>query len=115
MSFVGADSDQLDGLSWQLGRHAQELETIRGILGRQIYTAPWSGAAADRFRDRWSGTDAPAAAVTRVTDRSEFQAEFNRLSALARARSWKPGAVPVLFKKKCGFWPRGMRERGAAA
>ena len=63
MSFVGADSDQLDGLSWQLGRHAQELETIRGILGRQIYTAPWSGAAADRFRDRWSGTDAPAAAA----------------------------------------------------
>ena len=48
--------------------------------------------------------------ITSTVPRAELQAEFDRLSQLARERRWKPNAVPVLFKQRFGFWPARMRE-----
>jgi superfamily II DNA or RNA helicase len=53
---------------------------------------------------------APVSFITSTVPRAELQAEFDRLSQLARERRWKPNAVPVLFKQRFGFWPARMRE-----
>ncbi len=58
---------------------------------------------------------AKVARITSTVDRAEQQAEFDRLSALARDRQWKPKAVGVMFKERFGFWPAGMRETRRAA
>lgn len=52
--------------------------------------------------------------ITSTASREEMQAEFDRLSTLARERAWKATAVPVMFKQKFGFWPSRMRERRVA-
>jgi superfamily II DNA or RNA helicase len=53
--------------------------------------------------------------IRATVSRAEMQAEFDRLSQLAREREWKPKAVPVLFKQRFGFWPSGMRETRRSA
>lgn len=58
---------------------------------------------------------APVSIIRATFAPGELQAEFDRLSALARERAWKPKAVPVLFKQKFGFWPSGMRESRRSA
>ena len=45
--------------------------------------------------------------IDRTIPRSEMQRYFNHLSAMARARGWKPAAVGVRFKERFGFWPNG--------
>ena len=54
------------------------------------------------------------ARVTSVVPVAEQQAEFDRLSRVARARGWKPQAVGMQFKARFGFWPRGFRESAIA-
>lgn len=58
---------------------------------------------------------APLSFITATVPRAVMQAEFDRLSALARERRWKPKAVPTLFKQRFGFWPSGMRETRKSA
>ncbi|MEI2818541.1 MAG: hypothetical protein V9E99_19110 [Microthrixaceae bacterium] len=60
MAMVGADADELDGIAWQLTSRANALADIGTQLGRQLHSAPWQGARADRFRSDWSRTHATA-------------------------------------------------------
>ena len=54
MVMWGANADQLDGLAALLDAKAAELDRAYRQLGRQLYSAPWRGSSADRFRNRWS-------------------------------------------------------------
>ena len=58
MAVVGADADALDRLAGELESEATALEAMHRALGRQLHSAPWRGASADRFRQNWSGNHA---------------------------------------------------------
>jgi hypothetical protein len=58
MGVVGADADALDRLADQLESEATALEGMHRALGRQLYSAPWRGGSADRFRQNWGGNHA---------------------------------------------------------
>lgn len=59
-SIVGADADALDQLAQVLASDAQRLHRTRATLGRQIASAPWHGANARHFRERWNAEYARA-------------------------------------------------------
>ena len=53
MVMWGANADELDGLATLLDAKAAELDRAYRQLSRQLYSAPWKGSSADRFRSRW--------------------------------------------------------------
>lgn len=67
MVMVGADPDELDRIAGQLEAEARRLENLCAQLGRQLHSAPWKGARADRFRSDWNSTH-----TRRVRDAAGF-------------------------------------------
>lgn len=57
---------------------------------------------------------APVARIVSVVEREAMRVEMERLRAVARERGYRPAWVGMRFKERFGFWPRGLRERGAA-
>jgi len=52
---VGADPEELDALAQRFRVLAGKLDSSRASLGSQIHNNPWSGPAAEGFRNDWDG------------------------------------------------------------
>ncbi len=59
----GADPEQLDRLAAHLGDCASVLAQHRLTLNAHLYSCPWHGHEADRFRQEWASRLAPALAA----------------------------------------------------
>lgn len=57
---MGGDLAQLDRLSKTFIDQTQAVEALRGAVDGALGTTPWTGPAADRFRNEWAASFTPA-------------------------------------------------------
>lgn len=57
---MGGDLAQLDRLSRTFIEQAEAVEALRLAVDGPLGTTPWTGPAADRFRNEWASTFTPA-------------------------------------------------------
>lgn len=64
---VGADVGDLERAGTRLASYGKQIEGMRRPLRAQLYSTPWRGRAAERFRSDWDGIHGPA-----LDDAGEF-------------------------------------------
>ena len=57
---MGGDLAQLDALRKTFGDQVQAVESLRAAIDGALGSTQWTGPAADRFRNEWSGSFVPA-------------------------------------------------------
>lgn len=55
MALVGADVDQLRGLSRALNQSAEQLDGMTAEVTSRLASTPWQGPDAERYRSQWYG------------------------------------------------------------
>jgi uncharacterized protein YukE len=53
-TFLGADPEQLDSLARLFDSSGQTLENLRKRIGAVVYSAPWTGQDAEKFKSEWN-------------------------------------------------------------
>jgi pimeloyl-ACP methyl ester carboxylesterase len=100
----GADSEELLRAVLRLEQQASTIELAERALTRRLRAAPWQGAAAERYRQRWEGFDrrqlAAAARCLRdaATDLRGHAAEQRQASQSGAGLSGGRVALPALGK-----------------
>ena len=87
MAYLGADTAELDRAAADISRAAQQLETIRTAVSRQLGgLSSWEGSDRLRFQQRWSGDTAPQLTAA-AAGLNEAAATLRRNAAEQRAAS----------------------------
>jgi len=60
MAVYGGDLAQLDDLASRFRQEGSEIEALESRIGASLQSTAWTGPAADRFRQAWSGDFVPA-------------------------------------------------------
>jgi WXG100 family type VII secretion target len=60
MAVYGGDLAQLDELAGRFRQEAEAIEALEGRITASVQSTAWTGPAANRFRDQWTGEFIPA-------------------------------------------------------
>lgn len=60
MTMVGGNLDQMQTLEQAFARDAQAVTELQARITNTLGSTTWTGPAADRFRQEWSGSFVPA-------------------------------------------------------
>lgn len=85
MSMVGGNLEQMAGLQQAFQRDAQSVTELQQRITAALGNTMWTGPAAQRFREEWSGTFVPA--LSQLRDALEQNATLvrNRSEAIRTA------------------------------
>lgn len=102
----GADVAQLRALAARFEATANELDSLRIVVARNVQANPWSGPAADQFRSAWASThSARLSAVARSlhdgADRLRANADGQE-SASGAGPGGRPGSSPKACMESAG-------------
>ncbi len=87
MAVFGGDLAQLDDLAARFRREEAEIEALEVRIGASLQSTAWTGPAADRFRQVWSGEFIPALRRLREAMGENATAVTRRRQAIESATS----------------------------
>jgi WXG100 family type VII secretion target len=87
MAVYGGDLAQLEDLAARFRQEGAEIEALESRIGAALQSTAWTGPAADRFRQAWSGDFVPALRRLREAMAENGTAIARRRQAIESATS----------------------------